>query len=205
MYTDSLSGLQALLATPNKNPAVRRIKALLRNQSVKTSLKHVSAHKGIQGNELADKIAKNATQDLNHINLPAPPSYVKSFLKSQIIPKWQLHWDTSTKGRYTYSLIPKVSLALNHLEPCTTAFLTGHGPFSTYLYRFRKRRDQLCDCGEEGSPQHAYFNCNLTKHWHIRNPPVRPDGWLSNILTRKTLLNKLTKIHQHLTTLSNLT
>lgn len=205
IYTDSLSSLQALTKSPNKHPIVRDIKIALREQHKITKLAHVSAHIGIKGNELADKLAKEAINQSHKINLPVPPSHVKSVLKNKILQNWQLYWDNSIKGRHTHNLIPKVTNKLYNLTPSTTAFLTGHGPFPTYLHRFKIARDNLCACGQEGTPQHIYQECILTQNWHIKNPTNKPSTWLTNILNRPLLTKKLTSIYDHLLLLSNLT
>lgn len=206
LYSDSLSSLQAIHAHRTKHPVVLEIKKKLQKLRHNIALGHVSAHIGIKGNELADSLAKDATKNNQPpFNLPLPPSYIKKTLKKQILPEWQLQWTTSTKGRHTHNLIPKVSLKMYNLTPPTTAFLTGHGPFPKYLKQFKIKRDNKCDCGAEGTPDHAYFNCHLTARWHLIKPNNPPDNWLTNILSRPLLLNKLAHIYKHLQDLSNLT
>lgn len=42
-----------------------------------------------------------------------------------------------------------------------TQYLTGHGNFATYLYRFGKRGSPLCvACGVDDSPGHVLYDCH---------------------------------------------
>ncbi|KAF2893476.1 hypothetical protein ILUMI_12694, partial [Ignelater luminosus] len=42
-------------------------------------------------------------------------------------------------------------------------FLTGHGPYSTHLQRTNQRKSDRCDCGDEGTPEHRFFECRITR------------------------------------------
>lgn len=206
LYSDCLSGLQAIFQHKTTHPLVLQIKLVLNNLIHKVSLGHVTAHIGVAGNELADSLAKEATSrpEINH-SLPVPPSHIRRSLKLKLMSTWQDHWNNSPKGRHTYSLIPKVSRELRFLSPSTTAFLTGHGPFRKYLNYYKISRTDVCECGDLGSPEHYYYSCTLTAAWHIRSLSTPPRSWLHNILSRPKLLRNLSNIYNHLMILSNLT
>ncbi|GBN27284.1 hypothetical protein AVEN_191650-1 [Araneus ventricosus] len=44
----------------------------------------------------------------------------------------------------------------------------GHGPFSTYLYRFNLITSEYCSCGGIGSKLHYAIECPLIESWHLR-------------------------------------
>lgn len=115
------------------------------------ALGHVKAHIGIPGNERADQLAKEATEQhtIDH-SLPVPSSYIRR-IKSKIVPQWQDHWDYTEDGRHTYKLIPKVTRILYNLTPPTTAFLTGHGLSQTYLQYNKKARTGVYTYSYRGS------------------------------------------------------
>lgn len=52
---------------------------------------------------------------------------------------------------------------MNHFQPVggLLHFLSGHGPYGTYLERIGSRSDSLCACGEIGSPDHVILECSL--------------------------------------------
>ena len=206
IFSDSLSALQAIHKHRTKHPVVLNIKHKLLLLKDKVALAHVLAHRGTFGNELADREAKAATtRETVDLDLPVPHSYIKRKLKEQLLQNWQDHWDYSDKGRKTNTLIPKVNQEEYPLTPSTTAFLTGHGPFKAHLNRFNRSSTQDCVCGRQATADHYYYECTLTKQWHIRKPDPIPEGWLHNILTRQRLRINLQKIYEFYTGLTNLT
>ncbi|KAH8355494.1 hypothetical protein KR084_011142, partial [Drosophila pseudotakahashii] len=60
------------------------------------------------------------------------------------IAKWQERWAQSSKGRWTYKLIPELQRWLGqkhaHVIIYLTQLLTGHGCFKYYLNRFKHER-----------------------------------------------------------------
>jgi hypothetical protein len=71
----------------------------------------VKAHAGIQGNELADTLTKDAAGDLdiavsyNRI----PKSVVERELENKSVDKWQSDWNQTTKGTITKDHFPKIT------------------------------------------------------------------------------------------------
>ncbi|GBL88750.1 hypothetical protein AVEN_158886-1 [Araneus ventricosus] len=63
-------------------------------------------------------------------------------------------------------------------------FVTGHGPFPSYLHRFNLRTHDNCSRGEIGDPMHYATKCRFTLSWHFQTPTVSLKlQWLKNILT----------------------
>ena len=96
----------------------------------------------IQGNELADTLAKEATtdQDIPICYDKIPRSVYKSELERISVEKWLKIWNQTTKGSITKAFFPRVEERLN-MKPYTnqalTTILTGHGNIKAYLYRFK--------------------------------------------------------------------
>ncbi|GBM46797.1 hypothetical protein AVEN_40006-1 [Araneus ventricosus] len=68
-------------------------------------------------------------------------------------------------------------------------FRYSHGPFPSYLYRFRLHSD-ISSCGEKGEPLHYSTSCHLTSSFHFIKPSVEGTlFWWKNLL-----LNKLPRI-----------
>lgn len=88
----------------------------------------------------------------------------KLHLKRWRITTWQEQWDASTKGRRVYSFFPNIAerLKMKHADPGKgmVHFLTGHGPYPTYLQRLYPDRGDLCACGQLGTPEHVVLSCS---------------------------------------------
>ena len=81
------------------------------------------------------------------------------------IRRWQLLWDTTTKGRWTHRLIPQVDVWLNRkhgeVNFYLTQMLSGHGCFREYLHRFKHEDSPECpSCpGVKEDAEHVFFTC----------------------------------------------
>ncbi|GBM74981.1 hypothetical protein AVEN_28181-1 [Araneus ventricosus] len=71
-------------------------------------------------------------------------------------------------------------------------FVTGHGPFPSYLHRFNLRTHDNCSCGGKGDPMHYATKCWFTLSWHFQTPTVSLKlQWLKNILTNNLSRTRL--------------
>jgi hypothetical protein len=97
----------------------------------------VKAHAGIYGNEIADGLAKEATQNHYVTYRRIPRSAVKKDTRKESIRKWQRQWEETTEGAITKEFFPSVEsrLAVNlTLSPKVTTIMTGHGNIRSYLH-----------------------------------------------------------------------
>lgn len=191
-----------LLAISNfqdRNPQIQKIQESnqedLKNN--KLSIHWVPAHKGIVGNELADALAKEATTKTpieNKIKLPI--SYIKKEAIIERNKKWQQEWTNATQGRLTHEVIQNVSTEFLSENPAINCFLTGHGPFLTYLKKFQKIEKEECVCGEGvGNSQHYLLYCPLTTKWHVRTPTeLNKELWVKSLIKNKTIKNKIASL-----------
>ena len=69
----------------------------------------VKAHTGIEGNELADRLAKEAAEDAGEIKFEykIPKSTVATGLKKEGTIKWQRQWESTDKGALRRSFFPE--------------------------------------------------------------------------------------------------
>lgn len=77
---------------------------------------------------------------------------------------WQSRWSNSTKGRWTYKLIPNLNVWTSRKSGVCcyqlTQFLSGHGGYRKYLFKFGHDDSPLCPtCNEEEDTDHAIFRC----------------------------------------------
>ena len=123
----------------------------------------VKAHVGIYGNELADRLAKEAARNngtsivFNRILLST--LYYEAAEETR--QKWQDEWTTCTKAATTKQYFPTVQDRLKikiNLAPNLAAMLTGHGRTRAYLHRFKLRDDATCICGQGDQTTHHLLN-----------------------------------------------
>lgn len=85
--------------------------------------------------------------------------------RAQSLRDWQHRWDTTNKGRWTYRLIPNLEAWLHRrhgeVDFYLSQFLSGHGCYRKYLFRFGHAVSPLCVCGEgeEEDAEHVMFKC----------------------------------------------
>jgi hypothetical protein len=103
----------------------------------KIEFKWVKAHAVIDGKEIANRLAKEATQNYNVTYSRIPKSTIKKDFRKDSIRKWQSQWEETKKGAITKEFSPSVArrLAVNlHLNPNVTVIITGHGNIRSYLH-----------------------------------------------------------------------
>jgi len=99
----------------------------------------VKAHVRIQGNELANTLAKEAATnaDITECYKNVPKSVVISELGEISIEKWQREWDQTTRGAITKEYFPVVAEKLKmkiNINQNFTTMVTGHGNIRSYLH-----------------------------------------------------------------------
>jgi hypothetical protein len=124
----------------------------------------VKAHAGIFGNEIADRLAKEATQNHYVTYSRVPRIAIKKDTRKESIRKWQRQWEETTKGAITKLFFPSVEsrLAVNlTLNPKVTTIMTGHGNIRSYLHRLKIIASPECRC-KHGTQtvDSLIFQCN---------------------------------------------
>ena len=109
----------------------------------------VKAHAWIQGNELADTLAKEAATNAGIIEgyKKVPKSVVISELGGISTEKWQRELDQTTKGEITKEyfqvVAERLKMKINITQNFTT-MVTGHGNIRSYLHRFNIIETPTC-------------------------------------------------------------
>jgi ribonuclease HI len=162
IFSDSRSALEALKQFDTKIPIARKIQQQIRelriNNTCDIHLSWVKAHSGIPENEKADLLAKLAcingrptSRSINALNT----HFYSATIRTRTNEHWQRIWNTSSKGRTTFSIIPTTSCSTdvqlltkqlsNRSRSLIYQAMSAHIPLNDYLYRFHLKTSQRCD------------------------------------------------------------
>jgi hypothetical protein len=128
----------------------------------------VKAHTGIEGNELADQLAKEAAEDDGELNIVynrVPITTVATDLKKEGFAECQRQWESTNKGALCRSFFPTVERRLKVRMPLTskfTAIISGHGKMKSYMHRFKLMDSPKFPCSEgTQSSEHLIYDCKI--------------------------------------------
>jgi ribonuclease HI len=170
IYTDSQTTLSSLMNSKIHTSLIDQIRLQvekLEQTAWTIRFSWVRTHVGIQGNELADTPAKEATsdRDISICYDKIPKCVFKSELERISVQKWQQNWNQTTKGNITKNFFPGVKERLNrklHTTQALTTILTGHGNIKAYLYQFKVIASPTCPCGKDDQNiDHLIYECEL--------------------------------------------
>ncbi|CAH0386630.1 unnamed protein product [Bemisia tabaci] len=84
--------------------------------------------------------------------------------------RWQIEWEETKGNLWIKKLIPQIHIWLNRKHGNTnyylTQFLTNHGAYAQYLFRFKKRSDPFCPMCKNltiDDAEHTFFHCESFK------------------------------------------
>jgi hypothetical protein len=123
----------------------------------------VKAHTGHYGNELADKLATEATRNNDVCYNKIPKGEIEHHERKKSIENWQQQWNNSTKGLVTNEFFPNIKDRLKmkmHVTPSFTAMVTAHGKTRSYLYCFELTVSSECPCSNSNQTvEHLIYAC----------------------------------------------
>ncbi|XP_018016691.1 uncharacterized protein LOC108673383 [Hyalella azteca] len=127
----------------------------------------IPSHSGIQGNEAADRIAKQAaTSDDPLADIPFEYSELKSIVQKGAWNFWQAKW-TSIRGQFALGTIkPSVrpwslrKLQTRRNETLFARLRLGTAPLNKALYQIRQAPSPLCpSCNTPETSHHYLISC----------------------------------------------
>ena len=139
IFTDALSVLQALQNSKKKdlNELVTALTRLAGCTAV--TLQWIPAHCGIQGNEIADSLAKEAGQ-LEQVESKISYADERTLITSRLSRKWNQEHPSYNQHDGYYSLERSEQVLLFRLR-------TGHNRLNDHMYRIlRIGRSVMCPC-----------------------------------------------------------
>ena len=169
IFSDSLSCLQALLGLQTRNPLTTEILNLLHFIKGLAKVVHlcwIPGHVGIQGNEAADKAAKDALEladdDIHQIRIPHFD--FKPRVKKYCLDLWQQQWDRGANSMHsTHPVLPykfPTSTLTRNEEWVYTRAHIGHTRL-THGHRLNPGEDapECEDCIEPLTMNHILIEC----------------------------------------------
>jgi len=173
IFSDSLSALLSIKTGYSKSRPNLLIHLSESISRVKYSVTMVwiPAHVGLKYNDVADKLAKEATfHTAVDININLELNDVYDIATDFCTKKWQQSWDASNKGRHFYSIVPSVTRktitthSSRAKEVALTRLRLGKCKLNHYLHKMNLHMnlhsDGLCkECKTPETIDHYLLQC----------------------------------------------
>jgi len=206
IFSDSLSVLTSLKRYQSKSrPTLFDETVEMYNRITLSSCEiiWIPSHVDIYGNEIADKLAKEALNiayinSTEYIELPE----VYPMIKSYIINKWQSEYSSDQRGRFYKALYPTVSTDIKYLEYQNrkkevqlTRLRLGHVNLNNRLYNLKIHPTGLCDmCNVRETTVHLLLHCqkeHIAKTLREKCTSKNLDVTVKNIICNTDLQSEL--------------
>ena len=166
IFTDNQAALKTM-KYPEYGPGqfvLRKIIPLitsLKSTGLSITFRWIPAHRGVEGNEIADELAKAGADPTKYAitHLQWGAAGLQRMIKRLIAKDWERDWAKAKHGRDTYRLIPvpcsKGLVLHRNLKKALSSILiqsrTGKIALKKYLYDINRADDPYCDwCLQRG-------------------------------------------------------
>ena len=153
----------------------------------------MKGHDGAEGNEEADKAAKEAIVEGEEIqNEKITRNIVKTRLKEKNMKTWTENWRKETTGRLTHEIFNKVELKgkYSHVKSeydrkLLNRAASGHFPVNTYLKRIKVRDNDACNyCKKTETIEHLIVHCTRFQAIRVKDLGMDKKIELKDYLTK---------------------
>lgn len=191
ILSDSLSAIQILnrVHDVRQHPIAKEIISLLNeNRHHHVVFVWIPGHAGIQGNELADRAAKEASTCFPLPLISVPGADIRAIIKSKILTKWRNDWSAVPLSNKLRSIKPTTqpwSIARdgNRREDTVICRLRLGHTLLTHEHLFLRLEAPLCTgCGVPISVRHilvecpAYTNCRIAARLPVNLEQILGDN-----------------------------
>ena len=154
IFTESRITLDSLQNVNNHaylTEEIRKRVAILKSSEWKIVFSWVKAHVEIYGNEMADRLAKEAARrkETNIAFNRIPKSTLYHEVAKEAKQQWQSEWEKCAKAATMKQYFPTVQDRLNikiSMTPTIAEMVTRHGKTRAYLHCFKLLEDATCVC-----------------------------------------------------------
>src|SRR5206468_8220339 len=209
IFSDSLSAIQSLDSSrPHNRPDIfTEMLKLKKSLTNAVSIAWIPSHVGIKGNELADRLAKEALKHPS-IDTALPPDKMEQYdaIDNYITQKWQDRWVSSSIAKHNKKIQPTVNNKIKYSDPnrkkevCLTRLRLGVCKLKYYLKIQNNHPTGLCStCGVAETIEHYLLYCRGCKIFIKMQQlcsALKLPCELNTILNNRTLLNS---VYEHLT------
>ena len=201
IYCDSLSALQSLekgesRSRPNLLREIIHLNHSINAAGTTIRFHWIPSHVGLNGNERADKLAKDA---LDHpaVEIKVTKESLEIYKQIDDISKarWQQYWDDGFVGRHFYAIQKEVgketrySMRMNRKdETVITRLRMGRCKLNHYLHAMKCHPDGTCDtCGTPETICHLLMECqsHTTLHLRLNEGSLQETNELHQILSNE--------------------
>ena len=129
---------------------------ILKSENVIVVINWTPGHAEIAGNEIADKLAKEAAEEAENmpeVDTPLTSIDVKRAVRDSCKIKWQNRWEASQRGRHMFEFHPSVvarKMAFGSIpaQRIVTQLRTGYCYLNGYLHAvgLNLKESPLCTC-----------------------------------------------------------
>ncbi|MEW8545066.1 MAG: reverse transcriptase domain-containing protein, partial [Candidatus Thiodiazotropha sp.] len=125
-------------------------------------------HTDIQGNEVADELAKEAALEAKELDIGTSVithQDIKKAARSSILEKWQNKWEISNTGRELFQYKPQIDPKPKHDYPNHKIYSvllqlrTGYSQLNEYRSKLGQIVSNLCLCGQVETTEHYLLEC----------------------------------------------
>lgn len=175
IFTDNQAAVNRvsnLKPAPGQDTAIEVASISKQLQQLGTSLhiQWVPGHFDVEGNEQADKLAKEGTQITTRQNTTTTLSFLKRVCREARKREWRTIWesDSTNRGRNYDGFFkhkPDQIFATNNrpFVSAVTQLRTGHGYFRSYLHRIPNNQINtptcFCNTNQHQTPKHLILKC----------------------------------------------
>jgi len=199
VYNDSRITIDSLKDASNHNYLIEEVRkqlAILRRTNWTIEFSWIKSHVDNPGNELADRLAKDAASNKNTpvVFDRIPKTTLYKELEDETIQKWQEQWDWCNKAAITKQFFPNVGDRIHrtiNINPNFTALVSGQGKTQSYLHRFNISQTATCPCNMEDKTLHHTLNnctCHKKQRDSLKLEILKTGSW-------PTSYEKLTSTH----------
>lgn len=177
IYSDSKSAIMLLSST---RPAsycyyIFMVQAIIIQMNGNLSIQWIPGHKGIAGNETADRLARQGSEGAGlRTTVCLPSEDFANICKHKLHIVWKRHWEQTVihdrKGTALYAVKndlkfwPWTSHTERVVETGVARLRLGHVGLAQHLHRFRMADTPLCECGEVENVSHFLLDCPEYTH-----------------------------------------